>query len=142
MGVRRDGRIIAMQTLYRYDITHAPLSELLDYSWLDDQYQETPKKTLDFASLLIGGCINHLSKIDDVISRHLLHWDMDRLSRVDLSVLRIGVYCLVYEPEIPAEVTINESVAVAREYSSEESFRFVNGVLDSILKNEIKHANH
>ena len=141
MGIRREGRVIAMQTLYRYDVTHAPLSELLDYSWLNEQLT-VPQATLDFASLLIGGCLENLTEIDHVISRHLQHWEMDRLARVDLSVLRLGVYCLIYEPEIPAEVTINESVAVAREYSGEESFRFVNGVLDSIFQNELSPSDH
>ena len=135
MGARHDGRIIAVQTLYRYEIARASLTELLDFSWIDAQrLPHLAPATLEFASLLIAGCIENLAALDAAISRHLEHWDIDRVARVDLSVLRLGAYCLLFQQEIPAEVTLNESVAVAKEFGSDDSYRFVNGVLDSLRK--------
>lgn len=135
MGLRRDGRVIAVQTLYRYEVARPPLAELADYSWIDERRRrQLGDRTLQFASLLVAGCVENLAAVDRTIGRHLQHWDLDRVARVDLSVLRLGVYCLLYQPDIPAEVTIDESVAVAREFGSDDSYRFVNGVLDGVRK--------
>lgn len=135
MGLRRDGRVIAVQTLYRYEVARPPLAELADFSWIDERRRrQLGDRTLQFASLLVAGCVENLAAVDRTIGRHLQHWDLDRVARVDLSVLRLGVYCLLYQPDIPAEVTIDESVAVAREFGSDDSYRFVNGVLDGVRK--------
>ncbi len=135
MGLRRDGRVIAVQTLYRYEVARPPLAELADYSWIDERRRrQLGDRTLQFASLLVAGCVENLAAVDRTIGRHLQHWDLDRVARVDLSVLRLGVYCLLYQPDIPAEVTIDESVAVAREFGGDDSYRFVNGVLDGVRK--------
>ena len=135
MGLRHDGRVIAVQTLYRYEIARPPPAELTDYSWIDTQRRrQLSRGTLQFASLLVAGCIENLAAVDLMIARHLENWEIDRVARVDLSVLRLGVYCLLYQPDIPAEVTIDESVAVAKQFGSDDSYRFVNGVLDSVRK--------
>lgn len=133
MGSRHDGRIIAVQTLYRYEMSRVPLAELLDYSWIGkERRRRMAPATFEFASLLIAGCMENLAAVDREIGRHLEHWDMDRVARVDLSVLRLGAYCLLFEGDIPAKVTIDEAVAAARELGGDNSYRFVNGVLDSI----------
>lgn len=135
MGLRRDGRIIAVQTLYRYEIARPAPAELTDYSWIDAQRRrQLARGTLEFASLLVAGCVENLDAVDRMIGRHLQHWDLDRVARVDLSVLRLGVYCLLHQPDIPPEVTIDESVAVARQFGGDDSYRFVNGVLDGVRK--------
>ena len=131
MGARRDGRIVAVQTLYRYELTGAPLQELLDFSWIDAPRRATlPDEAIAFATLIVTGCLECLEEVDQVIGDNLAHWDIDRLARVDLSLLRMGVYCLLHQPDIPASVTIDEAVAIARHFSGEDSYRFVNGVLD------------
>ena len=135
MGMRREARTIAVQTMYRFEIARAELEELLDYSWIGaERLRSMAPATLEFASLLIAGCIGNLAAVDKEIVRHLEHWDIDRVSRVDLSVLRVGAYCLLYQRDIPAEVTIDESVAVARQFGGEHSYRFVNGVLDGMFR--------
>ena len=122
-----------MQTLYRYEIARPPAAELADYAWIDEpRRRQLAGGTLEFASLLVAGCIENLAAVDRVIGRHLEHWEIDRVARVDLSVLRLGVYCLLYQPDIPAEVTIDESVAVAKLFGGDDSHRFVNGVLDGV----------
>ena len=124
-----------MQSMYRFEISRAPLEELLDYSWIGAQQRRSmAPATLEFASLLIAGCIDNLAAIDHEIDRHLEHWDIERVSRIDLSVLRVGTYCLLHQRDIPAEVTIDESVAAARQFGGEHSYRFVNGVLDGIYR--------
>jgi N utilization substance protein B len=143
MGMRRDARTIAVQTMYRFEIARAELPELLDYSWIGaERLRAMAPATLEFASLLIAGCIDNLAAVDKEIVRHLEHWDIERVSRVDLSVLRVGAYCLLYQRDIPAEVTIDESVAVARLFGGEHSYRFVNGVLDGIFRRaEVEPGN-
>lgn len=135
MGKRRDARTVAVQSMYRFEISRAPLEELLDYSWIGAQRRRSmAPATLEFASLLIAGCIDNLDAIDREIAGHLEHWDIERVSRIDLSVLRVGTYCLLHQRDTPAEVTIDESVTVAGQFGGEHSYRFVNGVLDGIYR--------
>jgi N utilization substance protein B len=135
MGARHDGRIVAFQTLYRYEIARAPLAALLDFSWNDGAAAGTlSHAAVQFARLLVAGCLEELDTVDATIGRQLEHWEIDRISRVDLSALRLGVYSLLHQPEIPSAVTIDESVAIAKRFGGDESYRFVNGVLDGIRK--------
>ena len=135
MGMRSDARTIAVQTMYRFEISRAPLDELLDYSWIEARRRRSlAPATLEFASLLVAGCIDNLAAIDREIAGHLEHWDIERVSRVDLSVLRVGTYCLLHQRDIPGEVTIDESVTAAGQFGGEHSYRFVNGVLDGIYR--------
>jgi transcription antitermination protein NusB len=139
MGTRRAGRVIAFQSLFRYEVTREPVGELLDFSWRDSlpSRDEVTGESLDFARLLIGGTVERMAEVDDAIRRQLEHWDFDRLTRVDLAVLRISVYALLFLPDVPASVTIDEAIDIAREFGTDDSYRFVNGVLDGILKHQI-----
>jgi N utilization substance protein B len=135
MGARRKGRIIAFQSLYRYDLSGAGLGELLDFSWLDeDRRFKTTEETLVFARLLIQGTLEQLAKVDEAIKKHLENWDFTRLSRVDLAILRVSVYCLMFQKEIPPTVTIDEAVDISKSFGTSDSYRFVNGVLDAVRK--------
>jgi len=87
---------------------------------------------LSFASFITAGTVENINHIDDVIRNHTEHWDIDRISRVDLAILRISIYALLYQPDIPATVTIDEAVEIAKKFGSDDSYRFVNGVLDSV----------
>jgi N utilization substance protein B len=135
MGGRRRGRIIAVQSLYRHDLSGAGLDELLDFSWVDGERQVAlPVETAAFARLLITGTLENLAAVDAAVRRHLEHWDFDRLSRVDLALLRVSAYCLLFQPDIPSSVTIDEAVDIARAFGGADSWRFVNGVLDAIRR--------
>ena len=74
--------------------------------------------------------------VDAAIKSHLQNWSFERLKRVDLAVLRLGAYSLLYQRDIPAQITIDEAIEIVKEYGSEDSYRFVNGVLDGIWKTE------
>jgi N utilization substance protein B len=135
MGARRTGRIIAFQTLYRYDCTGEPAEELLDFSWIDSARLAQIKETsLNFARLIILGTLSELERIDETIVRQLEHWDFSRLAKVDLAIIRMSAYCLLCQQNIPATVTIDEAVDIAKEFGSGDSYRFINGVLDGIRK--------
>jgi N utilization substance protein B len=139
MGARHQGRIIAFQTLYRYEFTHEDIEGLLDFSWLDEHKKEAIKEeSYNFACLIIKGTMENLETIDRVIQEHLEHWDFSRLSKVDLANLRISVYGLLFQNDIPASVTIDEAIDIAKEFGNQDSYRFINGVLDSIHKKEEK----
>ena len=133
MGGRRRGRIIAVQSLYRHDLSGAGLDELFDFSWLDgERAAAIADETVAFARLLIQGTLENLEAVDAAVRRHLEHWDFTRLQKVDLALLRVSVYCLLFQPEIPASVTIDEAVDIARAFGGADSWRFVNGVLDAV----------
>lgn len=135
MGLRRQARIIAFQTLYRYDFTKEPLSRLLNFSWLGEEKMENMKAEVkNFAQVLISGTMDKLQEIDKVIGEHLDNWSFSRLAKVDRANLRLGVYGLLFLEDVPANVTIDESVEIAREYGTDDSYRFINGVLDSVNK--------
>lgn len=133
MGSRREGRIIAFQTLYRYDFTAEPLERLLDFSWLGaEKSAELSPQVKSFAQLIISGTMQNLEEIDKKIGDFLEHWDFARVAKVDLANLRISVFSLLYMQDIPASVTIDEAVDIAKEFGTDDSYRFINGVLDSI----------
>jgi len=135
MGARRKGRVLAFQAVYRHDMTGQTLPELLDVSWMEVQSERAlSNETRDFAQLLVQGTLERLGEIDATIGRYLEHWELSRLGRVDLAILRISVYALLHQPSIPASVTIDEAVDIAKEYGGEKSYRFVNGVLDAVRK--------
>jgi N utilization substance protein B len=135
MGARRKGRILAFQALYAHELTGMPVGELAQFSWLDQESQEKIKlESKDFARLLIQGTIEKLPDVDRYIRKQLEHWDFGRLNKVDLAILRISAYCLIFQEEIPPSVTIDEAIDIAREFGTDDSYRFINGVLDGIHK--------
>jgi len=135
MGSRRKARIVAFQTIYSWDFSRSPLGDLLEFYWLDDEKKESiGSETLDFARLLVSGTIENIEYIDETIKQHLKNWDFSRLSRVDLAVLRMSVYSLLYQREIPESVTIDEAIDIGKEFGTDDSYRFINGVLDGIRK--------
>ncbi len=135
MGARRKARIIAFQSLYRHDLSGAGLEELFDFSWLDaERSASAAPETLLFARLLIQGAVENLPRIDETIKAQLENWDFTRLNKVDLALLRMSVYCLLYQKDIPPTVTIDEAVDISKTYGTADSYRFVNGVLDGVRK--------
>ncbi len=85
-----------------------------------------------FADPLIRGTIEHLAAIDSVIARHVRNWSLERMAAVDRNVLRLAVYEMLHRLDIPPVVSINEAVDIAKKFSTHESGRFVNGILDKV----------
>lgn len=132
MASRRKARIYAMQALFSWDISRTPTEDLLAFDWVEGR--ETREDTLAFSRLLVAGTLEHIDEVDAAIRSHLQHWQLERLARVDLAILRLSAYSLIHQRDIPASITIDEAVDLAREYGSDDSYRFVNGVLDAINK--------
>lgn len=137
MGSRRKARVLAFQALFCLEANPGAEEGILDFPWLDEEmlsrYEED---TLVFARMLIAGTLEHRQEIDSRIESRLEHWDIHRLGKVDLAILRISAYALLFQKEIPATVTIDEAVDIAKDYGSDESYRFINGVLDGIHKSD------
>jgi len=124
-----------MQALFSWDFTRQKTEDLLEFSWLDsERLASFEQDTLLFARLIVQGTLENIEDIDKKIKAQLEHWQFDRLGRVDLSILRMSMYALFYQKDIPATVTIDEAIDLAKRYGSEESYRFVNGVLDAANK--------
>ena len=136
MGSRRKARIIAMQSLYSWDVSDLNREQLLDFEWVDRR--EGREETFAFARLIIAGVLEHIDEVNAAIEDHLEHWDIARLSRVDLAILRMATYSLLFQQDVPASVTIDEAIAIAKEYGTDESYKFVNGVLDAIRRDCVK----
>ena len=132
---RRSARVLAVQSLYRYDLCGGSVADLVDLSWMDAvQRDSLSEEARAFARLLVAGSIENLQAVDGCIDRQLEHWDLERLSRVDLAILRMSVYCLMHQRDVPPSVVINEAVEIAKRYGTDDSYRFVNGVLDGVRK--------
>ena len=135
MGIRRKGRILAFQALYAHELSGMGLAELQNFSWLDpEDLERIREESRDFARLLVAGTLEKLADVDGTIVRQLEHWDFSRLNKVDLAILRLSTYCLLFQQDIPSSVTIDEAVDIAKEFGTDDSYRFINGVLDGIRK--------
>ena len=88
----------------------------------------------EFGLGLVTGVFSRLDEIDAVIRRFSKHWKIERIAKAELSILRLGVYELLYEPEIPLRVSINEAVELSKEFADDNSFPFVNGILDAVAR--------
>jgi N utilization substance protein B len=134
MASRRKGRILAFQALYAWGVSAAQAGTipegLLDFTW----QEKAQGAGEDFPRLLVLGTIENIHAVDSMIEKHLKNWELSRLNRVDLAILRMSAYTLMYQKDTPASVVINEAIGISKEFGTDESFRFINGVLDSIYR--------
>ena len=126
---RRNARIGLVRCMYSLDFNPdiTQLSSVLDDLKLNSE-------AIDYIENSIKDIQQNLTDIDASIEPHLKKWTIDRLPKVDLAVLRVAVYEIKYCDNIPSGASINEAVDIAKEYSTESSGKFVNGVLSSVLK--------
>jgi N utilization substance protein B len=122
---RRTARQKAIQTLYQVDLAKTEWDTALE-NVLEDIERDP------FLDDLILGISKNLSEIDEVLKPHLNKWTLDRLPHVDRAILRLAVYELKYSTEAPAQVVINEAVELAKEFGTDQSSKFINGVLSSV----------
>jgi N utilization substance protein B len=127
---RRLARERVLQTLYAFDISGTS-PDFLSADILKDIQD---KAALEFAKKLFRDTLENMKELDAILQTHLDHWDMLRVNPVDRSLLRMGIAEILYSKEIPTKVTMNEIIELAKRYSTEESPKFVNGILDASLK--------
>lgn len=129
MGLRRTGRENALRALYFIDITGYGVEEVLKIIFNNE---DMPKESLSFAETLVRGTIENKNEIDKLISEYSQNWSIERMPTVDRNILRLATYEFLKMQETPVKVIINEAVEIAKIYSTSESGKFVNGVLDKI----------
>jgi len=132
MATRTQARTAVVQMLYALDLGNDMTTQAKEY--LEERKIKGQKA--EFALNLFNGVMQNLEKIDEAIKNHLSKdWDFDRLDNVDKAILRLGVYEILFT-DLPYQVAINECVEIAKLLSSENSTRFINGVLDRIAKDK------
>jgi N utilization substance protein B len=129
MGTRRYARESAMQALFSMDMNCGFSEQMLtDYI----RCFSPNKRAYPFFERLATGVLQSKSEIDRVIERYSSNWKVQRMACVDRNILRVAVYELLYCPDIPAKVSINEAIDIAKKFGASESGAFINGILDSI----------
>ncbi|MBI2928964.1 MAG: transcription antitermination factor NusB [Verrucomicrobia bacterium] len=154
MGTRRAARERAVQFLFQFDLNPPEdLAGALALFWHSQQLAaiaedkdratwgqkiELPPPTAEdlatqaFAEPLIRGTLEHRAELDALIKKHAKNWDLHRMAAVDRNILRLAAYEMLHRDDIPPVVSINEAVDIAKKFSTEDSGRFVNGILDKI----------
>lgn len=140
---RRKAREHALQFLYRIDFMNLPKGHSGDrnLSWLDNDIKafwsdinERDAEVISFSEDIISGTIKNLDEIDSIIQKVAKKWKLSRIAAIDRNILRFATYELLFRPDIPESVTINEALEIAKIYSTSESASFINGILDRIAK--------
>ena len=132
MGRRRKARELALQLLYQLDVQ----GEGNPHPHLDDFWLRHPvdREAREFAESLVRGTKTHEAEIDELIARYAENWELDRMAVVDRNILRQGIFELRWTSGVPPKVAINEALEVAKKFSTHESSRFINGILDGIRR--------
>jgi N utilization substance protein B len=154
MGKRREARERAVQFLFQHDLNPPEkLDDALDHFWNTQQTAviaddkgvahwgevfEPPAPTAEevevrqFADPLIRGALQHRTESDECIMRHVQNWELKRIAAVDRNILRLAIYEMFHREDIPPVVSINEAVDIAKKFSTRDSGKFVNGILDKV----------
>ncbi|UCD65775.1 MAG: transcription antitermination factor NusB [Deltaproteobacteria bacterium] len=142
MGTRRKSRELALQALFQGEV--AAQAKLLDFEEFCAHFQVT-KKAIPYAKILLDGVQEKKEDINQLISRYAENWRLERMSVIDRNILRLAVFELYYQEDVPTSVAINEAVEIAKRFSTDDSGPFINGILDALAKelstageNEIK----
>ena len=129
MGVRREARELALQLLYAMELNPIDIEEGLRLSRENSRASEGARL---FAEELVAGVMANRSAIDKKIRGQSKNWAISRMAKVDLNILRLALFELMFREDIPRNVTINEAIEVAKKFGSEESSAFINGMLDEM----------
>ena len=134
MSTRRKARRLALQILFQWDVQGST------HHWLDEFWgrQDVSGDVQQFADQLVAGVIEQQKDIDQLIGSHATNWTLKRMPIVDRNILRMSLYELIWLPEVPAKVTMNEAIELAKTFADDQTRRFVNGILDHVLKEEVR----
>ena len=129
-GIRRQARVVALQTLYEYDASQHGVDVVLARHIAERQLTA---RVQEFATALAHGVLAHLGEIDALIEGAAHEWPLNQMARIDRNILRLAIYEIVFDNAVPAKAAINEAVELAKTFGSDTSRRFVNGVLGTIV---------
>ena len=119
-----------LQVLYAYELSHEPITSVVENVFSNPKLDEEDFK---FARKLIYNVIEHRDELEKIICQKVANWELERIATIDKILLQMGICELLYFPDIPPKVTINEAIEVAKAYSTERSGKFINGTLDAIM---------
>ncbi|HEY0475308.1 MAG TPA: transcription antitermination factor NusB [Kribbella sp.] len=129
MSARSKARKRALDVLYESEVRGLPVG-----GTLADRVADNDPPVNEFTVSLVEGVSEHIGSIDELLSTHSVGWSLDRMPAVDRNILRIGVYELLFDEQVPDVVAVSEAVAMARDLSTDESPAFVNGLLARLLQ--------
>lgn len=129
---RRLARETALQVLYQIDMTKNEVQTVIENTL---QQLAIKEETVPFMRELVMGTVEYQQKMDQIISKLSKDWNIDRMATVDRNILRMALYELLYRADIPNGVAVNEAIELAKTFSSDESSKFVNGILGSVMEN-------
>jgi len=136
---RRLARILAFQTLYEMDVSRHRPGEVLQRRLTDEQ---ADSEVASFSRELVSGVLRERAAIDEVLQANASAFPLTQMAAVDRNILRLALYeCLYTSQQVPVRVAINEAVELAKEYGSDSSGRFVNGVLGSVMRSRQQEAD-
>jgi N utilization substance protein B len=136
MGSRHQARERALQVLFQHDI-HGKPGLWLDVFWKEN---EVPDEVKAFAERLVAGVLERKKELDALIGKYATNWKISRMPVVDRNILRAGVYELLWMDDVPAKVTVNEAIELAKSFGDDDASKFVNGILDQVFNKELTLA--
>jgi N utilization substance protein B len=135
MGKRRSGRELAFRLLFQCDVGGQPLDEVIEVGRAESDATED---VWLFAEELARGAWSAHAELDKYITRYAAGWTLERMANADRNLLRLALYEILYREDIPQSVSINEAVELAKRYSTQESAKFINGILGSFAREKSK----
>lgn len=129
-GARRKARELVLQVLYQADINASKEVEA-QFDILCKNFLIS-KKAVPYARELLAGISRNIQKIDSLIAENAKNWRVDRMSIIDRNILRLGVFEVAFNDQVPATVAINEAIEIAKRFSADDSASFINGILDAV----------
>lgn len=138
MSSRHRGRSLALMCLYQIDLVGADPKKAMKFDWYDKKISKEEK---GYAIFLVKGVVEKRIEIDNLITKYSKNWELSRISVVNRCILRLSILSFLKEPLLAAPVVINEAVELTKEFETEESANFINGLLDAFYKKEILVKN-
>ncbi len=136
-GSRRKARERALQILFQLEATGDPVDVCVEQYWAESPASPQAR---EFAQRLVDVVAEHMAEIDATLDAASEHWTLERMNPVDRNLLRMAVGELRYIPDVPPKVTLNEAIEIAKNFSTPEGCRFVNGILDRVLSDMTRES--
>lgn len=147
MSTKRESREFCLQFLYHFQLpAFQELRKNADATEIFNRLQEF-RQTLDIileadamanVTHMVKGILDNHAEIEEILTRYLKNWKLSRVSKIEHTIFMMAIYELKYMPEVPGKVVINEAIELGKKYSTKESAGFLNGILDSVFKQELK----
>ncbi len=128
---RKTARQVAMQLIYQYELGGDGVSSTIEESM---EKPDLNAEDMLYIQAMLDGTNEHQDDLDDLIAKYAVGWKTERIAKVDLSILRLAIYEMLYREDIPESVSINEAIELAHTYSTPEAASFINGILGSVSR--------